>query len=247
MRHAAGMDGLQHGRVGVDEDVGEAVYERARHLVADRLDGRRRRAERHLLFLAVRRVRRRGDPLRGALEESQLAHLVHDRRHDLNATRAGADDADALPRDRHVVIPAGTVEARTRERAAALDVGVRGVMQHARRGDDHVGLVGRAVSGLESPAPVLEGAASYFLAVPDARVDAVATGYVPEIRQDLRPQGEALAPLRIEGEGVAVEVRRDVAGEPGIRVLAPRATDAVGLLVDDDVLEAGFSVVDRSL
>ena len=132
--------------------------------------------------------------------------------------------------------PAKLVDAR--------DVRIRRMVQHPGRGDDEVRLVGRSVGELEPPAAALEGAAGHLAAVADERVDPPAPRDVLEVREDLRPRREAMAPLGIERERVAVEVRRHVAGQAGIRVLAPGPAETVGLLVDDDVVVARLAELD---
>src|SRR5262249_4259896 len=153
--------------------------------------------------------------------------------------RPGADDPHTLAGDRHVVIPACAVEARPAELFEAVDAGIRGMVEDAGRGDDDVGRVGRSVPGLETPAPALERPAAHLRAVADAPIDAVAARDVLEVRPYLRARREAMGPLRVEREGVAVEVRRHVAGETGVRVLPPRSPEPIGLLVEHDVVEAG--------
>src|SRR5262245_36858550 len=53
-----------------------------------------------------------------------------------------------------------------------------------------------------------------------------------------------MRPFGVERERIAVEVRRHVAGEAGIRVLAPGSAETVGLLVDDDVIAARLAQPD---
>ena len=239
------MDRLEHRRARVDQHVREAVGDRARHLLADVVDGRGVAPEGRLLLVGVGRVRRGRDPLRRPLEEPQLGDLVDDGRDDLDRARARPDDADPLSRDRHVVIPARAVEAWAAERPEPLDVRVRWMMEHAGRGDDEVGHVRRAVGVGEVPAPALEDTPPDLLAVADLRVDAIAPRDVLEVGPYLRAGREPVRPFRIEREGVAVEVRRDVARESRVRVLAPRPPEPVGLLVDRDVVEAGLAELDR--
>jgi len=89
-------------------------------------------AELRLLLLGVGRVLHRHDPLRRALEEGQVRHLLHHAGHDLDRTGARADDADALSGQRHVVVPACAVEDRAGKGVESLDVRVRGVVQDTR-------------------------------------------------------------------------------------------------------------------
>jgi len=61
-----------------------------------------------------------------------------------------------------------------------------------------------------------------------------------EVGEDLGLSGERPRPIRLGREREGVEVRRDVAGETGISVAAPRAADAFGLFEDHEVLDAGL-------
>jgi hypothetical protein len=67
-----------------------------------------------------------------------------------------------------------------------------------------------------------------------------------EIRLDLGAEREEVAPLRIRFERIRVAVRRHVAGQSRVAVLAPGAADARGLLEDRDVVEAGFAQLDAA-
>ena len=80
----------------------------------------------------------------------------------------------------------------------------------------------------------------------DELVHCVLARNVLEILLNLRARRKTMAPVRIELEGVAVEVRGDVAADPRIGVLAPGATQAVAFLVDDEVCEAGLLQPDRA-
>src|SRR5262245_58568491 len=53
-----------------------------------------------------------------------------------------------------------------------------------------------------------------------------------------------MSPFGVECERIAVEVRRHVAGQAGIGVLAPGSAETVGLLIDDDVIVAGLAQLD---
>jgi len=112
------------------------------------------------------------------------------------------------------------------------------MVQHTGGGDHEVRLVRRPVGEREPPATALEGAARHFASIANERVDSPAARDILEVREDLRARREAMRPLGIGRERVAVEVRRHVTGEAGIRVLAPGPAETVGLLVDDDVFEA---------
>jgi hypothetical protein len=53
-----------------------------------------------------------------------------------------------------------------------------------------------------------------------------------------------MAPVGVEVKRVAVEMRGNVAGNPGIGVLSPRPTETIGLLVDGDVRQARLGQFD---
>ena len=136
------------------------------------------------------------------------------------------------------------MEARTGERFEALDVGIARVVQHAGGGDDDVDLVAVTARGIEPPAAVRERARGDFVAEPHVADDVVVARNPLEVAVDLGPGRVAVAPLRCEREGVRVEMRRHVARETGIRVLAPRAAQAITLLVHGEVGESGFVELD---
>ena len=118
------------------------------------------------------------------------------------------------------------------------------MVEDARCGDHDVDLVAVAARRLELPAPVLELAARDLVAEADELVDLVLARHALEVGLDLPTRGEAVAPLGIGLERVAVEVGRDVAADPRIGVLPPGAADALGLLVHRDVGEAGLVELD---
>jgi hypothetical protein len=244
--HARVVDRLQLRRVHVGEVVGKPVGEHVRDIGADRFDGLGVLSKLGLLLVAVGRVAHRHDPLGRPLEQRQLRRGVDQRADDLNGARSGADDADALARQRHIVPPARAVKRRAPERIEAFDGGVSGVVEDTGRSDDEVPDVGRSIGHRDRPTPAVELAASDLLAVSNQHVDSIASGNVLEVRLDLRARRESVAPLRIQGEGVAVEMGGDVAGDAGVRVLPPRPTEAIGLLVDREVVEAGLPQLDRA-
>src|ERR1035437_10781411 len=53
-----------------------------------------------------------------------------------------------------------------------------------------------------------------------------------------------MAPVGVEVKRVAVEMRGNVTGDPGVGVLPPRPTETIGLLVDGDVRQARFGQSD---
>ena len=78
-------------------------------------------------------------PVRGALEQVELADLLGDLGHELHRAGGAADHADPLAGEAVVVVPAGGVERGALERVEAVDLGVRQVAEHADGADDDVG------------------------------------------------------------------------------------------------------------
>src|SRR5215831_1872189 len=68
---------------------------------------------------------------------------------------------------------------------------------------------------------------------------AVPVGDVLQVAPDLRLPGETVRPVRVGRERERVQVRRDVAGTPGIGVVAPGAADRAGPFQDDEVGHPG--------
>src|SRR5207245_4277727 len=94
-------------------------------------------------------------------------------RGNLNRGRARADHPDAAPVQRRAVIPARAVETRAGEALATFEVGDVRMMQHARRGDDDVGIVPGPFPRLQVPAAALEFALRDLFAEADAGRHAV--------------------------------------------------------------------------
>jgi hypothetical protein len=138
------------------------------------------------------------------------------------------------------------VEAGTGEGVEPLDVRKFRMVEHAGRGDHDIRVVDAARARLDAPAPVRELEARDLLVEADAGEHAVLARDALEVLADLGAGREAVAPLRIRLEGVAVDVGGHVAGEPRIGVLAPGSADAGALLVHDPVLVAGLAQADRT-
>ena len=73
----------------------------------------------------------------------------------------------------------------------------------------------------------------------DVRLEVEAAHQRLEVVEDLRLFGELAGPVGLRREREAVQVRGHVAGRPRIGVVAPGASDAVGLLVDREGLDPG--------
>src|SRR5439155_6545992 len=172
--------------------------------------------------------------------------LAADVRHELHRGRAGADDRHALPGEVVRVVPAAGMEDLAAEAFETREVGDDRLVQRAGADDQRVGRVA-ARGRIEDPAPAgvvparLEqlGAGSHVLR------HAVALRGVLEVVLDLGAPREHAAPLRVRSERVRVERRRDVAPAAGIGVVTPGAAEAVSLLEQHEVLDAGLAQFDR--
>ena len=120
------------------------------------------------------------------------------------------------------------------------------MVEDAGGGDHHIGVVDQSAGGFELPAAVLEFAAHHLLAELDHLVEGVLLRHGFEVALDFRPGCEVAAPFRIGGEGVGVGVGGNVTRQTRISVLAPGAADAVGFLIDDDLVLAGLTQADGS-
>ncbi len=201
-------------------------------------------AEDLLLLLGVLDVVDRHHPLRRALEERELLDGAGECAGDLHTGRAGADESDAASVGGHRVVPLRRMEHGPREAVEALDVGALRVMEDAGGGDHVPEPVGVARGGGELPVVARPLAAGHGITEADQRGDAVAVGDIGEVLLDLLAGRREVTPLRVEGEGVAVDVRRHVAGDAGIGVLAPGAADPIGLFEHGHVV-AGLAQLDR--
>ena len=141
--------------------------------------------EHPLLVFAEGRIGHAKDPLRGALEQRDLRHLVDDRRHDLYRGRAGADDADALAVEAVRMIPARGVEAGAGETLQPVDLRVRWMVQHAGGRDDEIDDVGMAVLGAQMPFAVAVFSQIHLAVEADEALDVVLARHMLEIVLDL--------------------------------------------------------------
>ncbi|EUA08867.1 putative monooxygenase domain protein [Mycobacterium xenopi 4042] len=106
---------------------------------------------------------------------------------DLHRRGAGADHAEPCVAKRDAVVPARAVENPAGKPVQPVDVGIARVMQHARSSDDDVGYVGFSGGSCYSPTVFDVVQATYFAAVADQLVDAVAVRDAVEVGEDLRP------------------------------------------------------------
>ncbi len=188
----------------------------------------------------VGEVHLRDRPSRRALVDVDVPDDRLDGGHRLDGAAARPDDRDPPAREVDVVAPARGVEGRALEAVQARQRRHRRHRQLAAGGEQHVGLV-RARARLQHPlAPLAVPARLLHLGRrADALDHPVAPRDVLEVGLDLGLRRVAARPARVRGEGELVEMRRDVAGGPGIRVVVPDAADPLAALEDGDVLVAG--------
>lgn len=119
------------------------------------------------------------------------------------------------------------------------------MVQDATRGDHHVEVCSMSARSLEVPHTPVVDRGDDFVAEAKMRDDPMVDRNALEVRLDLVPGREHAGEIGIRSERVRVDVRRDVASDAGIGVLAPRAAGAVGLLETDDVGDAGLAQLDH--
>src|SRR3712207_3014254 len=93
----------------------------------------------------------RDDPRGRPLVELQFGGLLGDFGDELNRTRAGSDDCDALAQEVAVVVPLGGMEAVAGEVTATFDVRKCGIRQLAACADQYVELMPLAGVGDKLP------------------------------------------------------------------------------------------------
>src|SRR5258708_26910892 len=94
------------------------------------------------------------DPLRAADELGDVAPRPGQRFGNLHAAGAAADDAPALARIRHAVIPARRVEGWAGETLATRNIGKKRPVEKAGGADEHVCNIRVSPSGFDLPATV---------------------------------------------------------------------------------------------
>src|SRR5690348_3386041 len=82
-------------------------------------------------------------------------------------------------------------------------------------------------------------------AQPQVRAQTEPVGAALQVVPDLRLPREGVRPVRVEGEGVRVQMRGHVAGAARVGVVTPGAADLAGLLEDDEIVAAGPLELDR--
>ena len=145
------------------------------------------------------------------------------------------------------MIPARGVKRLTGERLYARDVRQLGLAEHTRRCDHEA----RAdpLSSLRVDLPhvlfLVEGGRGDLRVQLDAVPHAVLVGAVLGVRLQLAPGRVDPRPVTPLLEGELVAERGDVDCDAGVGVPVPGAPHAVGLVEDEEVLEAGAIELDR--
>ena len=176
-----------------------------------------------------------------ALVDVQRCHRVRQRGRDLHTRGAGPDHRDALAGDVVGVVPGvgpQHISAEVRE-PVDVDLGF-GVDVTADRTDDEPGGDLRTVAEFQTPqrlrvVPHLPGDLATRAQV---WVEPELAGGVAQIPVDLGPRRKEAGPLDVRGEGELVPQRRDVDGQTGIVVVAPRPAEVVAALEDHEICDA---------
>src|SRR3954462_9611767 len=116
-----------------------------------------------------------------------------------------------------------------------------------RAGPEHEDPRGQlAAGGLDAPAlrVLIPRRVEQLVAEAHVRHDPVVLRAAAQVVPNLGLRGEGARPLGVRGEGERVQVRGHVARAARIAVVAPRATDVVGLLQHDEVLDPGLAQAD---
>ena len=188
----------------------------------------------------------RDHPRGGALVDVEVGRDLLHLGDDLDRRRAGPDDRHPLAGEVDRVVPPGGVEERAREGLDALDLRQARLGQAAGAGDqracDDVARRRPAAPdlGLVVPRRALELGAEH-----DLVGHGVLTGDALEVGLDLRLRRVRRAPVAVAGEGVRVQLARDVAAGAGVGVVAPGPADVVRLLDHDEIRLAVLGQLDR--
>ena len=183
----------------------------------------------------IRRSRPRHHPRRGALEQGQpLRPPAGSPARSGSPTRPVPIIATRLPGQVVVVVPAGGVEDLAGEGVEPRDVRDLRVGQRPGRGDDAHRRSGPRASSRSPSACSPSQRLIEHLGVRSGCGRGRSVRDMLQVRADLLP-GEGARPVGVGRERERVQVRRHVAGAPGIAVVAPGAADRVGPLQDDEV------------
>ena len=182
--------------------------------------------------LRQRHVREREDPLRRALEVGELRGSARDRRNELDAGRAAADDADAAAVELDLITPARGMDELARERVEAVDLRPAGVVEEALGADQHAEAVTVTVGRLELPLAAVPGCRSDFRAKADPLAQPGSVRDLAVVVEDLGLVGQEVAPVWVALGGERVDRRGNVDREARVVVLPPGPANLVRLLED---------------
>ncbi len=165
---------------------------------------------------------------------------LRQRRNDLNRTGCGSDDPHAKVREIDIVGPVGGVEHRTGERAHAGQVRYRRAVQLADRCDKDVGADRPAIGHGHHPlaALVVPSGTVDRHPEPDVLRHPEVSGHPFQVGEDLGLRRPFATPLGVRCEREAVQVTRNIARGSGVGVVAPGATERVGLFEDRERMDS---------
>jgi hypothetical protein len=175
------------------------------------------------------------DPLRAADELGDVAACPGQRLGDLHAAGAAADDAPALARIGHAVIPARRVERRAGETLATEDVGKERLVQKTRGADEDVGDIPLALGGIDVPAAIGEPRGDDLLVEADEFGKPAIVRDLFDIGPDLGGGRVFARPAVIGLERKLILTRQDIDEEAGKGVVPPRPADLAGLFIDGEI------------
>ena len=181
-----------------------------------------------------------GQHVRGAaLVDVDVGGHLGDLGHELDGAGPGADHGHPPAGQVDLVVPAGRVPRGAGEVVPAGDIGQHGLTELADGADDRGRLQGFAVAEGEGPPRLVlvELGVRDPGAEAQVRAQAVLGDQRVQVGQDLIARREAPGPAP-GPERERVELRRYVAGQPGIAVVAPGPAQVIGPVQDHEVLEA---------
>ena len=189
----------------------------------------------------------RHEPVAGALEDYEPAHLLGDLGHELHRAGARPDHRDPLAAQVVVVIPAGGVEAVTGVFLAAVDPRVGRLVELPRRQHHGVGLPFAPVAARQRPATglVVPRAGADLDARHHEAIDPVLAGHVVQVGEDLLLRRAQARPVTALRKRERIQVAGHVAGRARVGVVEPRAAEVGAPLEDRHVVEAVLLQLDR--
>jgi hypothetical protein len=159
--------------------------------------------------------------------------------HELDDAGPGADHGHPPAGQVDIVIPVGRMPRGAGEPVPAGDVGQDGAAELADGADDRGGLQCGAVVQGEVPdrAALVELGGRDSSAEAQVRAEAVLGDQRVQVRQDLVARRVPPAPAP-GPERERVQVRRYVAGQAGVGVVAPGSAEVIGPVQHDEVADA---------